>query len=224
MLRFTVTPRDKAPFTCSINTIDLSITTNVAPSRQPWPIIPQCPDCSTRVKDDHCKLLEALLPVIIYFSELTSHERVHLCREDDSFQECFYDTAQTIGFILCVYASLHSGCIHFNKYRFLLKYYRINAFYETYLHILLTAKFLEKEADKQKTAPRRNIFIETWAMSQQLTMKIHNIFDVAKRINNKDAAINALNIMLNIGALSSEHLKEYYEKCNQPLKRAMLQS
>lgn len=219
MLSFTVRPPGHAPFHFVIHPEDGSMETNIPAASIVLQDPKMCNKCRTSKITHNCKLLEALIPILVYFSDFLSYEEVVVEFSEGSTSARFVETAQRAGFVLCLYAMFHSSCEYFSQYSFILKYYRINITYEIFMHFILTTSLLKRQVDLDSVHDTVNIFSEVRAMADEFRNRLRFIMEDARFLEKKDAAVNALNIIFSLNSLSGEYLQEYYREFLGNIKR-----
>jgi hypothetical protein len=167
MINFIVDPSGKDPFSLNISkrtdaiTYSLFLPNNFIKNPQ------FCRRCYDGKILNHCNLLDALLPVLVYFSNLSSYEQVTITYEEGNKKITFLDTATQACFILCIYAMCHSTCDFFKRFKPFLKFYKINITHEIYLHFVLTTALIRRQLDYYDVAPKVDIFTEVkWFMDE----------------------------------------------------------
>lgn len=210
MIKFTVEPPGKYPFSCIISLDTKTIQHSL------W--LPEnfienplcCRKCYDGELLNHCNLLDALLPVLVYFSDLFSFEQVVINYEEGNKKVVFTDTAAQACFILCIYVMCHSACDFFKRFKPFLKPYKINITHEIFLHFVLTTALIRRQLDYNDIAPKIDIFTEVKGFMDEVNRRMAFILQNIKPFYSKDAAINSLNTMFSLSLISSEYLKEYY--------------
>jgi len=212
MIKITVITSKQNVFYCKINSEQRGIETSLT---VPYnyiknPVI--CQKCHTGKSLNHCDLLESLLPVLVFFSDLVSFENIYVVYEEDNYRSTFLETAQRAGFILCIFIMFHSNCDFFYRFKPFLKFYRANITYEIFLHFILTTALIKRQIDLNEIHSHIDLFSEVKKFSSEIKERILCIFNDAKMIHGNDAAINALNIIFSLSDLSADGLKDFYEE------------
>ena len=210
MIKITVSPPGKDKFCCVIYPEKDKIEANL---KIPYDLLEDpliCRRCTSGKTLNHCNLLEALIPVLVYFSDLLSYEHVFIEYHEDNYTASFQDTGQRAGFILCIYTMFYSSCEFFRKFRPILKFYRANITYEIFMHLILTTALIKRQIDLNETHSYVDLFSEVKNLTVEIKERLLFIFQDAKLFQDKDAAVNALNIFFSLNDLSAENLKKYY--------------
>lgn len=212
MMTFTVSPPGHAPFHLVIHPEDARMETNIPPEAVILNDPKMCHKCRKSRVTHNCNLLQAVIPILVYFSDFLSYEEVVVEFTEGSTTARFVETAQRAGFVLCLYAMFHSTCEYFSQFSFILKYYRINITYEIFMHLILTTSLLKRQVDLDAVHDTVDIFAEVRAMAEEFRNRLRYILEDARSLEKKDAAVNALNIIFSLNSLSSEYLREYYQE------------
>jgi hypothetical protein len=218
MLRFTVSPPGHEKLHVVIYPDQSRIETNILADisiKNPK----MCNKCHKSKETNHCNLLQALVPILVYFSDFLSFEEVVVEYEEENCSSRYVETAQRAGFILCLYAMFHSSCDYFSQFNFILKYYRVNITYEIFMHLILTTALLKRQVDLDSVHDKVDVFAEVKAMAAEFHNRLTYILEDARAIERKDAAVNALNIIFSLNSLSADYLKEYYREFLENIKR-----
>lgn len=211
MLRFTVSPPGHKKLHVVIYPDESKIETNILEDIS-IENVRMCNKCQKSKETNHCNLLQALVPILVYFSDFLSFEEVIVEYEEENCFSRYVETAQRAGFILCLYAMFHSSCDYFSQFNFILKYYRVNITYEIFMHLILTTALLKRQVDLDSVHDKVDIFAEVKAMAAEFRNRLIYILEDARAIEKKDAAVNALNIIFSLNSLSADYLKEYYRE------------
>lgn len=211
MMSFTVRPPGHTPLHFVINPEDGSMETNIPAEAVVMHNPKMCHKCRKSRVTDNCNLLEALIPILVYFSDFLSYEEVVVEFSEGSTSARFVESAQRAGFVLCLYAMFHSSCEYFSQFNFILKYYRINITYEIFMHFILTTALLKRQVDLDAVHDTVDIFTEVRAMAEEFRNRLCYIMEDARTLEKKDAAVNALNIIFSLNSLSGQYLREYYQ-------------
>lgn len=222
MLEFIVTPPGHEKLHVVIYPEQQRIETNI-------PIAPAtlrdakiCNRCQRSKITHTCNLLQALVPILVYFSDFLSYESVVMEYKETNCTARYVVSAQRAGFILCLYAMFHSSCAYFSQYSFILKYYRINITYEIFMHFVLTTALLKRQVDLNQVHEKIDVFEEVKAMAREFRNRLMYILEDARAIEKKDAAVNAINIIFSLNTMSAEYLREYYREFLENIKRIQL--
>jgi hypothetical protein len=219
MLCFTVSPPGHEKLRLVIHPEEGRMETNIATTAATIENPKMCNKCACSKTTRSCNLLQALMPILVYFSDFLSHEEVVVEYEEKRFQARFVDSAQRAGFILCLYAMFHSSCEYFSQFSFILKYYRINITYDIFMHFILTTALLKRQVDLDAVHDTVDIFSEVKAMADEFRTRLRYIMEDARCLEKKDAAINALNIIFSLNSLSADYLREFYREFLDNLKK-----
>jgi hypothetical protein len=211
MMRFTVSPPGHKQLQFVIHPEDSKMETNIPSEAVILKDPKMCHKCRKSRVTKNCNLLQALIPILVYFSDFLSYEEVVVEFEEGNTSARFVETAQRAGFILCLYAMFYSSCEYFSQFSFILKYYRINITYEIFMHFILTTSLLKRQVDLDAVHDTVDIFAEVRGMAEEFRTRLHYILEDARVLEKKDAAVNALNIIFSLNSLSGEYLKEYYK-------------
>lgn len=217
MLQFTVTPPGREQFAVTIHPDTRHIETNLL-SEAVLSDPKMCNKCQESKVHNSCNLLRAVVPVLLYFSDLLSYEEVTVTYAEDAYTATFTVPAQRAGFILCLYTMFHSTCDYFSQFRFLLPYYRVNITYEIFMHMILTTFLLKRQTEGVLDADQGDIFAEVKAMATEFRDRLSYILEDARSIEKKDAAINALNIIFSLNSLSADYLWEFQRNFHRLLQ------
>lgn len=195
------------------------IVTNISSDSHSIKNLKMCKTCKKSQMTNTCGLLDALVPILVYFSDILSYEKVVIeYREENCFSR-YIDTAQKAGFILCIYSMFYSSCEFFGQFNFLLKYYKVNITYDIFMHLILTTALLQRQLDLNEVHEKIDIFSEVKVLTNEFHRRLICILEDARSIQNKDAAVNALNIIFSLNSLSSDFLKTYYQDFTKHIKR-----
>lgn len=212
MLEFTVCPQGHPNLHVEIYPDESRVVTNVQVDSCTAKGMKMCRKCAKSKTTNTCNLLDALVPILVYFSDILSYETVLIeYKNENCFVQCV-ESAQKAGFVVCIYAMFHSSCEFFSQFNFLLKYYKVNITYEIFMHLVLTTSLLQRQLDLNEVHEKIDIFSEVRMMMQEFRERLVCILDDARSLQHKDAAVNALNIIFSLNNLSAYHLKEYYKE------------
>jgi len=219
MMSFTVRPPGHTPLHFIINPEKACMESNMPPDAVIIQNPKMCHKCHKSKLTDNCNLLQALIPILVYFSDFLSYEEVVVEYHEGSTTAHFVESAQRAGFVLCLYAMFYSTCEYFSQFSFILKYYRINITYEIFMHFMLTTALLKRQVDLDTVHDTVDIFAEVRAMAEEFRNRLYFILEDARILEKKDAAVNALNIIFSLNSLSGEYLKEYYREFLTSIRR-----
>lgn len=211
MIKVTTTPHATHFFCCTILTDSETIEYNIQAPENFIANPATCQSCHQGKISNHCNLLEALLPIFVYFSGLTSSEKVNMQYVDSSCTISFTGTAQRACFLHLIYAMCYSKCTFFSKFKSFLKYYNANFTHETLMHFILTSALIKKHLDVDGIYLHTDIFQETKRLTNDIKKRLYFILENCKQFQNKDAAINALSMIFSLNYLTSDYLKEFYQ-------------
>jgi hypothetical protein len=219
MLCFTVSPPGHKKLHLVIHPEQFRMETNIATDAIIIKNPKMCNKCRTSKITNNCNLLQALIPILVYFSDFLSYEEVVVEYEEDKCTARFVETAQRAGFILCLYTMFYSTCEYFSQFSFILKYYRINITYDIFMHFILTTALLKRQVDLDAVHDTVDVFAEVRAMAEEFRNRLRYILDDARSLEKKDAAVNALNIIFSLNSLSADYLEEYYRDFLNHIKK-----
>ena len=100
----------------------------------------------------------------------------------------------------------------------MLDYYRANITPEAYMHMILTITLIKRQVDLNKIYDRVDVFYEVEKLNNKFKMRLLHVFDEAKFFQQKDAAVNAVNIAFSLNTLSAENLEFFYEDFLENIK------
>jgi hypothetical protein len=218
MLHFTVIPPGHEKLHVRIYPEQSRIETNIPTDTITMKDPKMCNKCQTSRLTHTCNLLQALVPILVYFSDFLSFEKVVVEYEEQDCSCRYVETAQRAGFILCLYAMFHSSCDYFSQFNFILKYYRVNITYEIFMHLMLTTAVLKRQVDLDAVHDKVDLFAEVKAMAAEFRNRLTYILEDARAIEKKDAAVNALNIIFSLNSLSADYLREFYKDFLKSIK------
>jgi len=219
MLEFVVTPPGHEKLHVVIYPEEQRVETNIPTDATTLRDPKICNKCNKSKITHTCNLLQALVPILVYFSDFLSYEKVVLEFREENCAARYTVPAQRAGFILCLYAMFYSSCDYFSQYSFILKYYRINITYEIFMHFVLTTALLKRQVDLDSVHEKIDVFEEVRAMAREFRNRLIYILEDARAIEKKDAAVNALNIIFSLNAMSAEYLREYYREFLENISR-----
>ena len=222
MLEFVVSPPGHEKLHVVIYPEECRIETNIATDATTIKNPKMCNKCRKSRVTHNCNLLQALVPILVYFSDFISYEKVVIEYNEENCMARYVETAQRAGFILCLYAMFHSSCDYFSQYSFILKYYRVNITHEIFMHFVLTTALLKRQVDLDTVHEKIDLFEEVKTMAAEFRNRLVYILEDARSIEKKDAAVNALNIIFSLNTLSAEYLREYYKDFLENIKKIQL--
>lgn len=212
MIKFSIEPTDKDPFELMISRKDGSIRYNLWLPANFIENPSCCQKCYEGKTFNHCSLLDALLPVLVYFSELNSFESVKITYEEGHHKATFLEPAQSACFVVTLYAMCYSKCDFFCRFRPFLKLYRIHITSEIFMHFVLTTALVRRQLEFDGISPKIDIFTEVKKFMNEVNQRMVYILKNTKLFSKKDAAINSLTTIFSLSLLSSEYLKDYYQE------------
>ena len=104
MMSFTVRPPGHTPLHFIINPEKACMESNMPPDAVIIQNPKMCHKCHKSKLTDNCNLLQALIPILVYFSDFLSYEEVVVEYHEGSTTAHFVESAQRAGFVLCLYA------------------------------------------------------------------------------------------------------------------------
>jgi hypothetical protein len=211
MIVIALTPQQKHPLVCTIRSDNGPLTTNISTKNIPVFNDLGCSICHGLKAGTSCNLLNSLSPVLYYFSDIVSHEEVMIDFKKDRYHSQYPETAQNACFMVCIYTMFYSSCKYFGQFKFLLNYYRANINPEAYMHMILTTALIRRQVDFNRVHDHVDLFHEVETLCQELKQLLSHVFNEAKFFQDKDAAVNAINIAFSLNTLSAENLKYFYE-------------
>ena len=170
-----------------------------------------CGACYEENKFGGCNLLSSLSTILYYFSDIISYEEVAVEMVKGKYEIKYKDTAQNVCFSVCVYAMFNSSCKFFSKFRFLLRYYHANFDPDAYMHMVLTTSLIRRQVDLKSVHDHVDLFHEVARFNEEFQKRLQFVLREAKFYQDKDAAINAINIAFSLNTLATEDLKDFYE-------------
>jgi hypothetical protein len=212
MLKITIIPLRGDEFHCAINLHSNEIKTNVKLENIFSSSPPLCRRCYDGKFLNNCNLLNALLPFIVYFSNLVSHEQVTIIYEENNYYVKFTETAQRAGFVLSLYLMFHSHCQFFSRFEPFLRLYRVNITHKIFLHLILSTALIKRQIDFKENHEQIDLFAEVKDFAKEVKERLLFIFNDAKILFKKDAAVNSLNIIFAASTLSADGLQEFYQE------------
>jgi|GEM_PF-2630623 len=222
MVEFIVTPPGHRQLHVMIYPEQQRVETNIPTDPGTLRDAKICNRCQRSKLTHTCNLLEALVPILVYFSDFLSYENVVIEYKETNCLARYTVSAQRAGFILCLYAMFYSSCAYFSQYSFILKYYRVNITYEIFMHFVLTTALLKRQVDLNPVHEKIDLFEEVKAMAEEFRNRLMYILEDARAIEKKDAAVNAINIIFSLNTMSAEYLREYYGEFLENIKRIQL--
>lgn len=219
MICFTVSPPGHEKLHFVIHPEDARMEANIALDSVDMDNAKMCNQCINSKMTHSCNLLQALMPILVYFSDVLSYENVIVEFEEEKCTVRFEETAQRAGFILCLYAMFYSSCEYFSRFNFILKFYRIDITYDIFMHFILTTALLKRQIDLNTVHETVDIFTEVKAMAHEFRSRLRYILEDARCLEKKDAAVNALNIIFSLNSLSGEYLREFYQEFLDNIKK-----
>jgi len=218
MIVITVVPKHKLPLICMIESSNGPLTTNVPKRSIPFYKDRGCSICDGVKNNESCNLLSSLAPVLYYFSDIVSYEEVMVEFKKERYHSKYPETAQKACFAVCVYAMFYSSCNLFGQFKFLLDYYRANITPDAYMHMVLTTTLIKRQVDLNEIYDRVDVFHEVEKLNDKFKSRLLHVFDEAKFFQQKDAAVNAVNIAFSLNTLSAENLEFFYEDFLENIK------
>jgi hypothetical protein len=217
MIQFTVTAAGRQPFTCTIHPGERRVESFLPPEIKPLDhsAIPgQACICK---REGPCKLLDALVPILLYFSAMHSYEMVTIERLEGEDYGRISRTAQEACFILCTHAMIHSSCDFFGDDHILFDHYRMDLSTDTMLLFILTINLLRWYLRKD---PRESLDLNQsmQRVSQAVRGRLLHILAEARGMQQQDAALNAVNTMFNLHQLSLIQLEEHAAELGRRLR------
>jgi hypothetical protein len=207
-IAFTVSAAGRQPFSCTIFPDEHRIESVLPPgigTFDPSTIPGQACSCT---RTGRCELLDILLPILRYFSTMTSHETVTVEHEEQDIYGRYSRSAQEACFILCTHAMIHSACHFFGKYSALFEHYRMDLSADTMMQYFLTTTLLRRHLSKQTDAGP-GLGQSMLDRAQDVHGRLLRILAEARGLPGQDAALNAVNRMFNLHQLSLTQLDEY---------------
>jgi hypothetical protein len=173
-----------------------------------------CGRCAESHRTGKCRLLNALAPTLIFFSDLSSTENVTLEYTREDFYSRYQATAQQAGYVLCHNIIVSSDCDYFGKFKFLMDYYAHNFTYNMHMHMVLTTALL-REYIKGHFPSKDNLFAKIRQGNKEFRDRLQFILEDVKMVAEKDAALNAFNIIFGLLTLSSDFMEEFYAELSK---------
>lgn len=176
-----------------------------------------CGRCDESHRTGKCRLLNALAPTLIFFSEISSTEKVTVEYSKPDFYTRYQATAQQAGYVLCHNLIVFSPCDYFGKFKFLMDYYEHNFTYNMHMHMTLTTALLRNYI-KGRCPSKEELFTEIRKTNKEFRERLLFILEDIRLVAEKDAALNAFNIIFGLLTLSSEFMEEFYAELTQRLE------
>jgi hypothetical protein len=211
MIRITIVPKNKKPLNCFIDQETHTLKTNINILNKKFSILKICQPCITNIENKHCEFINSLMPIIVYFSDITSHEEVTFHYRDGKTTTFFSDTASNIAFTAFVFASFYSPCRFFNKFNFLLKYYPPRIAPDIYMHLALTTALFSRH-ENFKSSGLVSILSILNRHNKELQKRLLKLLEVSKLIIKNDATLNAIVIAYELSILSQDDIEQYYQE------------
>jgi len=217
MVTIKVCPPDKAPLVCTIDTGSGVFSTNIYSSTSCLES-EVCTCCDIGGMDTDCKFIKTVSPIAVYFSDIISHENISLyyCNEDGV--TWYVDTADNVAFTLFVYSSFYSSCAFFDKFKFLLKYYPPRITTDIYMHMVLTTAIASRQ-ENLKNISTIDVLERIRDHSNELEKRLFKLLRIVRILQNKDAAINAVNMAFVMNDASRFSIERHYHEFSTHIHR-----
>jgi hypothetical protein len=177
---------------------------------EPWRACRPCHAgqlCRAGLVAGGCLLVANVAPVLDYFSEIASHERVRVRYRENGYWACFEESGQRAAFVLLTWGMLHSTCPFFSRFAPLLAHYRVNLTGEMFLHLVLTTGLLDPPSRAAKA--RGGLQASLRRTRRDIEARLRPLLAEARRRQHKDAAVNAVTILYSCNTLATEGWAEY---------------
>ncbi|WP_029896120.1 hypothetical protein [Desulfohalovibrio reitneri] len=163
----------------------------------------RCPTC--RADSDECQALRMILPVLRFFSTVTSSERVKVAYKDETISAVHETSAQRAAFLVMMHGLVLSRCVLFNRFRFLLNLYKFRLDEHIFFHMLVTYSLLNAMFEGRETN-EDEVRHRIAEYTSEIKSRLHRILRGARQLGDKDAALNGLNIIFSVNQLSRDTL------------------
>lgn len=166
-----------------------------APSQEKSCVRPAEQPCAPLSETGKCRLVRTVDPILEYFSAVTSYETVEARYHEDNEQALLRETGQRVAFVLLVRTMFQSKCPYFARFSPLLSRYHLARTQEMFLLASLMAS--QPDGEGNDTPPR-------CPLGSGLQEHLFSLLREARHLLVRDAAVNAVTIMLHLAALAAE--------------------